>query len=103
MPSKHSEHDILEKVRTAVEIGHYIILPHARLRSKERRVLPKDIEVALLGGRRIKKRDRLDENFGTWSYAFEGKTIDARDLRVIVLIDDILKIVTVVILEEGQV
>ncbi|APJ04107.1 DUF4258 domain-containing protein [Silvanigrella aquatica] len=100
---KHSESEILEKVKISIETGSYIILPHARLRTKERKVLPKDIECALLNGKRTKKRDRQDALLKTWSYAFEGSTIDKRELRVIVTIDDLLKIVTVVILnEEGE-
>jgi len=96
---KLSETEIHRHVNTAINTGHYIILPHARQRSKERKVLPSDIECALKNGRRIKKRDRLDPAFKTWSYAFEGKTIDEKALRVIITIDEILKIVTVVILD----
>jgi hypothetical protein len=80
-------------------------LYHTPTRSteNERKVLPKDIECALLNGKRTKKRDRQNALLKTWSYAFEGSTIDERELRVIVAIDDLLKIVTVVILsEEGE-
>lgn len=100
MTDKHSELEIKRIIKTSLESGHYIILPHARLRCKERRVLPRDIEFVLAKGHRIKSRDKFDTSYGSWSYVFEGKTIDERDLRVVIILDEKLKIVTVVILED---
>ena len=99
MIEKHSESEILAMIKTSLDVGHYVILPHARLRCQERKVLPRDIEVVLKKGKRIKSRDRFDPFYHTWSYVFEGKTIEERDLRVVIIINDKLQIVTVVILE----
>jgi hypothetical protein len=50
MTEKHSEAEIMAVIQTALESGNYIILPHAKLRSKERKVLPRDIEIVLKKG-----------------------------------------------------
>ncbi len=99
MAEKHPESEIVAVIKTSLESGNYIILPHAKLRCKERKVLPRDIEVVLKRGKRIKARDRFDNIYNSWSYVFEGKTIDERELRVVIIIDNKLQIATVIILE----
>ena len=63
-------------------------------------MLPRDIEVVIKRGKRIKARDKFDNIYNSWSYVFEGKTIDERELRVVIIIDNKLQIVTVIILED---
>ena len=100
MKIKHSEKEIKVVIKLSLETGNYVLLPHARQRCKERKVLPRDIEFALKNGKRIKARDRFDDSYESWSYTFQGKTIDERDLRIVIIIDDKLKVVTVVVLDE---
>ena len=41
----------------------------------------------MLTGRREPMRDRFDSDYADWSYSFRGRTIDQRDIRVIVAIE----------------
>ncbi len=97
---KDEESVVLERIKHAALTGEYTILRHSRIRCKERDVSAMDIELVLEKGRRFKARDRFDEDLGRWSYALEGKCIDASPLRVIVTLLEIkgLGIVTVVII-----
>ena len=87
---------LIGQVKKAIETGEYVILPHARIRCIERDVAPADIEYVLEKGRRVKSRDRFDENLKRWSYCFEGRTIDKKPTRVIIAFIEKMAIVTVV-------
>ncbi|MES2614948.1 MAG: DUF4258 domain-containing protein [Bdellovibrionota bacterium] len=79
MPKKASKDDegiVLARIKHATQTGEYTILRHARQRCKERDVSAMDIENVLEKGRRVKIRDRFDEELECWSYALEGKCID---------------------------
>lgn len=88
--------DVLERVRFAATSGQYRVLPHARQRCTERNVPLPDLEYLLETGHHAPRRDRYDESHASWTYCFEGKTIDDTILRVIVAFDGQLLIVTVV-------
>lgn len=101
-PPKTPGIELLAFVRTAVESGNYRVLPHARIRCSERDVGAPDIENALLHGRPVPRRDRYDDRFESWSYCFEGPTIDDEQLRVVVAVEHRLLIVTVIRLTDGE-
>ncbi len=90
---------LLDLVAQAVATGRYRILPHARQRCSERDVSAADIEAALENGRHVPKRDRFDEGHGSWSYCFEGRSVDDDSLRVVVAFEDWMLVVTVVLLD----
>lgn len=93
---KPDEITLLNHVRKAVLTGDYVILPHARIRCSERDISATDIELVLEKGRRVKSRDRYDENLKRWSYCFEGKTIDKESARIVITFLQKMAIVTVV-------
>jgi Domain of unknown function (DUF4258) len=95
-PPKLTEAALFSVVRSALEAGDYVILPHARQRCLEREISVPDIEFVLLQGRRVKNRDRFDFSWQRWSYGFEGKTVDGDHLRVIVVLLERQGIVTIV-------
>ncbi|MFZ4739297.1 MAG: DUF4258 domain-containing protein [Bradymonadia bacterium] len=88
------------RVREALASGKYRILPHARQRCTERDVAAPDIENALMIGRHVPRRDRYDEPHQSWSYCFDGASVDGDALRVVVSFDDWMLIITVVRLGE---
>lgn len=98
---KDEEHILIKKIKQAAETGDYFIVPHARQRCKERDVSAMDIEHVLEHGRRMKIRDRFDEDYQRWSYALEGKNLDGEKLRVIVILIEKIGIVTVVLFGES--
>jgi hypothetical protein len=96
--------ELRKMVTEAITTGQYRILPHARQRCTERDVSAPDIEVALGKGRHVARRDRYDERHGSWSYCFEGSSVDEEPLRVVVSFEGWMLVVTVVRLgrdEEG--
>lgn len=95
-PVKLERHDLVAKVQDAISTGRYRILPHARQRCTERQVAAPDIEYALECGHPVPRRDRYDEGGRSWSYCFEGPTVDREPLRVIVAFEDLMLVVTVV-------
>ncbi len=98
-PPKLAKEDLLAKVFRSVAQGDYVILPHARQRCTERDVAAPDIEVALAKGRYTPRRDRYDEDHRSWSYCFEGRSVDEVPLRVIVAFEGKMLVVTVVRLD----
>jgi hypothetical protein len=95
-PSKLKKQELLDRVATSIGSGDYVILPHARQRCTERDVSAPDIEEALTRGRHVPRRDRYDDLYRSWSYGFEGPSIDEVPLRVIVAFEDQMLVVTVV-------
>jgi hypothetical protein len=94
--------ELLRRVVHAVESGQYRILPHARQRCSERDVSVPDIEAALENGRHVPRRDRFDERLASWSYCFEGESVDRESLRVVVALEDWMLVVTVVLLDRSK-
>ncbi len=95
-PPKLPRAELLQRVAEAISSGNYVILPHARQRCSERDVAAPDIEHALETGHPVPRRDRFDDAYDSWSYAFEGPTVDDTPLRVVVAFDGPMLIVTVV-------
>jgi hypothetical protein len=91
---------LVTRVRKAARRREYLMLPHARQWSLERSVRAPDIEHALLHGHPVPSRDRFVKERGRWSYCFEGKDVDGRELRVIVAFQGLMLVVTVVRLAE---
>lgn len=101
-PPKLDKAQVVHRVRDAVNSGDYRILPHARVRCSERDVSAPDIEDVLLHGHRVPRRDRYDEPYESWSYCYEGATVDDAVVRVVIAFDKRMLIVTVVRLGEKE-
>lgn len=91
------EVDLLNKIRKAVLSGNYQETEHAKHRAKERGIIGSDYEYVLKTGSHEPSKDKFDNNYREWNYAIRGKTIDKKELRIIVTIeDDGLLLITVI-------
>jgi mRNA-degrading endonuclease RelE of RelBE toxin-antitoxin system len=48
------------------------------------------------GGHHEKIKDAFNQEFSSWNYAWRGKTLDGRNLRLIFYIEDGLIFVTII-------
>jgi hypothetical protein len=87
---------LLAKVRRAAEKGDYLDTTHATLRKSQRKILRSEMEYVLETGWHEKKKDTLDEFYQVWNYAIRGKTIDERELRIIVSFENKMLIITAI-------
>jgi len=93
--------NLLDAIREAIEDGRLREAFHAVERKAERRITRQEYQHVLRNGYHEKKKDEFKPEYNAWSYAVRGKTLDERDLRVVVsfeLDDDqeLLLIVTVI-------
>jgi len=79
--------NFLETVHQLVLADRYLDTRHATDRKNERNIMRAEIRAVLLAGYHEKSRDRYDEILLRWSYAMRGRTVDLRELRIIVAID----------------
>ncbi len=80
--------NLMSTIRTCIDEGRYLDTRHARERQIERQINRPEILYALKGGHHEKSKDRFDEAYDAWNYAVRGKTVDRRELRVIVSFDE---------------
>ncbi len=80
--------NLLPKVREAVKRGDYRDLMHAQVRGNERNITRPEYTHVLRTGRHEKAKDEFNERYESWNYAIRGKTVDGKELRVIVSFDD---------------
>jgi len=76
--------DVLLLVRSHVEHGTYRDTRHAAQRKKERDITLLEILHVLRRGHHEKRKDEFKPEYGDWNYAIRGKTVDQRELRVVV-------------------
>ena len=74
-------------VHACVEDGRYLDTRHATDRQYERKVNRPEILYVLKHGYHEKKKDKFDEYYQAWNYSVRGKTVDRRELRVVVSFD----------------
>ena len=87
MQTRHKIQNLLDRVRLCIEGGHYVDTRHVTDRQSERNITRLEILYVLRNGRHERRKDRYYENYQTWNYAIRGRTVDKRDLRVIVSFD----------------
>ena len=80
--------NLLELARHLADSGDYVLLKHARERSAERAITEPEWIYVLRTGWHEKRKDSYDEFYESWAYSIRGKTIDGRELRVVVSFDD---------------
>ena len=85
-PSK--EPALLHELRRCIEAGRFLDTFHSSKRQGERAITRPEILSVLRTGYHEKSKDRFDLRYSTWNYAIRGKTIDLRELRVIVALDE---------------
>lgn len=60
---------------------------HAQERKEERLITRPEVLYVLKTGRHEKRKDQFDEFYRAWNYAVRGRTVDRKELRVIVSFD----------------
>lgn len=79
--------NLLEIVRNCLDRGKYLDTRHVTERRLERSITRMEILYVLRSGFCEKKKDKFDEAYNSWNYAIRGKTMDKRELRIIVSFD----------------
>lgn len=85
-PAKIAE--VLKKARECIETGRYFDTTHAELRKRERRISLTHVLYVLRNGYHEKNKDQYHPQHRDWAYAIRGKTIDDKDVRVVIAFDD---------------
>jgi len=80
--------DLLNVIARHLEAGRFLDTRHATDRQSERKITRSEVLFVLRHGFHEKRKDRFDEQFHAWNYAVRGKTMDRKDLRIIVSFDE---------------
>ena len=75
-------------IKTCLDEGRFLDTRHAIERKTERQITRPEILFVLRRGHHEKKKDRFDERYRAWNYSIRGKTVDRRELRVIISFDE---------------
>lgn len=76
--------NVKEAVEQCLDVGRYLDTCHAHFRQWQRFIRRPEILYVLRHGYHEKRKDAYQEAYQEWNYAIRGKTLDGRDLRVIV-------------------
>jgi hypothetical protein len=95
--------DVLKQARGCVERGRYYDTSHAALRKLQRRISLTDVLHVLRHGYHEKQKDQYKPEHNDWNYSIRGRSMDGKDIRVIVAFDeDDVLIITVIELTGGR-
>jgi hypothetical protein len=78
---------VLLLIRKNAEEGNYTSTLHSGERQGERKITILEALSILRNGYREESKDEFKTEYSAWNYAMRGKTIDARELRVVVSFD----------------
>lgn len=84
--AKHTR--LLERIREALDSGKYRDVIHAQERQKERQITRPEYTYVLRTGYHEARKDEFQVDYNVWNYSIRGRTIDQRDLRVVVSFDE---------------
>lgn len=94
------EPNLLQKIKGAINSGQYRDAIHATERSIEREITRPEYLYVLKNGRHEKSKDKFKQEYNSWNYAIRGKTLDERELRVVISFEENgLLVITVIDLE----
>ena len=79
--------NILAKAKECIATGFYRYTAHAEDRKYERMITEEDALYVIETGWRVPARDDFAELYQSWTYAFEGNSLQDDLLRVIVSFD----------------
>ncbi len=79
--------NLIAVVGKCLDEGRYLDTRHATERQEERSITRPELLKVLRTGFHEKKKDQFKEEYQAWNYAIRGKTVDERNLRVIVSFD----------------
>lgn len=96
--------ELFSKIRDCIAKERYRESKHARDRKVERKIDLTDALYVLKNGYHEKQKTSFDESFGVWKYAVRGKTLDNKDIRIIIAFDeDGMLIITIMhVLKMGE-
>lgn len=82
-------------------MGRLLYSSHANERMLERKILKPDVEQILLKGYHESKKDQFNLAMNSWDYSVRGKSIDGKNLRIIIaLIKPNVLVVTAIDLDQ---
>lgn len=91
--------NLLAAIAQHIISDDYTLSKHARKRMSERDLDLPDVLYILRHGWHEKRKDQYDRSYESWNYAIRGKTVDERNLRIVVTFDEGLLIVTAIDLD----
>jgi hypothetical protein len=88
---------LLEAIRQLISLNRIRSSRHFQEREKQRKIFLWEALHALQQGFHDEQRDEWDHKYQVWKYAIIGRTLDGRQLRVVVsiLVDEGLLLITV--------
>ena len=94
-PAKHT--DALAKARKCLKSGRYYDTRHAVDQKNARAISLLEVQMIIETGFWEKRKDEYKPEYEAWSYSIRGKTIDNRDLRIIISFDkEVLLFITAI-------
>ena len=85
-PAKHP--NVLRHARDCLANGRYLDTRHAAERKEKREITLLEVRQVIEAGWHEKRKDEHKAEHQSWSYAIRGKTIDKRELRVVIAFDE---------------
>lgn len=93
--------DLFAKISESVKTGRLLYSNHANDRMLERKILKPDVEQVLLKGYHEARKDQFNLVMNSWDYAIRGKSVDGKNLRIIIaLIKPNILVVTAIDLDQ---
>ncbi len=80
--------NLLEQARSCIDSGRYLDTAHSSERGGQRFISRPEILYVLRHGYHEKRKDQYNTHYCTWDYAIRGRTVDGRELHVVVAFDD---------------
>ena len=78
----------MQAISACIQTGKYLDTRHASDRKNERHISRPELIYVLKNGYHEKKKDRFETLYHSWNYSINGKTLDKRNLRIIVSFDE---------------
>jgi hypothetical protein len=97
--SREKVDDLLADVARHLDDDAYALSQHARERMAERDIDLPEVTYVLRNGWHEKRKDAYQEPYQSWNYAVRGKTVDSRELRIVVSFDEDMLVVTAIDLD----
>ena len=80
--------NLAEIVLDCIRRGNYYDTRHVVSRQAVRNINRMEVLYILKNGRHEKRKDQYQERYKAWNYAIRGRTLDKRELRVVVSFDE---------------
>ena len=100
---QNKNRDVMKLVKNCLDNGRYIDTRHGNQRQRERGITRFEVAYVLQNGFHEKKKDEYKEEFSSWNYSVRGKTLEQKELRIVVSFDEVIQmlIITAIDLTKG--